>query len=232
MYRTATPRRGELAHPVEQPLDAPGAQGRRWARRAARTGRRGPAPARSRRPGAARRTAPGTASPARCRSPHSRMMSRVRRASRASSPRRRRHRGWRRGRRSPRPTGAARSSSAGTPWRSTRASGRCRRPAARARRRTAPCPRPARTGRTGWRRGSTCPPRCGRPGPGTARRRWKGQPRAARGWCRTASRHRSPRRAPGRSRSWRPVAAAGSHGDGCSGNGAAGARAGAGHRAG
>ena len=90
---------------------------------------------------------------------------------------------------------AARSSSAGRPWRSTRASARCRRRAARARRRTAPCPRPARSGRTGSRPGSTCPRRCGRPGRGTARRRWTGRRRAARGWCRTASRRRSPRRA-------------------------------------
>ena len=135
-------------------------------------------------------------------SPHSPMMSRVlRRIARQLTTRGPTADGptptaGRRGRRSPRPTGAARSSSAGTPWRSTRASARCRRRAARARRRTAPCPRPARTGRTGSRRGSTCPRRSCRPGRGTARRRWKGQLRAGRGWCRTASRHRSLRRVP------------------------------------
>ena len=100
--------------------------------------------------------------------PQSRMISRVRAAQLApvDQPSR-----WRRGRRSRRPTGRARSSSAGRRSRSTRASGLTSptRGAGLAAR-TAPCPRRARPGRTGSRRGSTCPRRCGRPGPGTARR--------------------------------------------------------------
>ncbi len=92
MYRIATPLRPELADPLEQPLRRRRARAPRSARRAARTGCRPPAPGRSRRSAAARRSGCRRRVSALMSKPHSvmtsRVCSRIRRQS-TTPPRRR-----------------------------------------------------------------------------------------------------------------------------------------------